>query len=145
MDIFGKIALIIKERSMKYSTDLRVKVINFVKQGNSRKNTCQVFGIHINSLDKWLKMDRQGSLTDPKPRRTFKKIDPALLLKKVIENPNFLLKDFAAFFQTSSAAIRKAFDRFKITRKKRPRVTKSETKQNVNYFWHISQATKRKT
>ena len=103
---------------MKYSTDLRVKVINYVKQGNSRKNTCQVFGIHINTLDKWLKMDRQGSLTDRKPRRTFKKIDPALLLKKVIESPNLLLKDFAAFFQTSSAAIRKAFDRFKITRKK---------------------------
>lgn len=130
---------------MKYSIDLRVKVINFVKQGNSRKNACQVFCIHINTLDKWLKMDQQGSLTDPKPRRTFKKIDPALLLNKVTENPNFLLKDFAAFFQTSSAAIRKVFDRFKITRKKRPRAIKKEMKKSVSYFWQISQATKRKT
>ena len=130
---------------MKYSIDLRLKVVSFVKQGNSRKSACQVFGIHINTLDKWLKMDQQGSLADPKPKRTFKKIDPAILSKKVAENPNFLLKDFAAFFQTSSAAIRKAFDRFKITRKKRPHVTKSGMKKSVNYFWQISRSTKQKT
>jgi len=129
---------------MKYSVDLRLKVINFVKQGNSRKKACEIFGIHINSLDKWLKMQKQGSVADAKPKRGFKKIDPAILLKKVEENPNYLLKDFATIFKSSSAAIKKAFERLKITRKKRPICTVSEMKQNVNYFWQISQNIKLK-
>lgn len=124
---------------MRYSVDLRLKIVNFVTKGKARKEACRIFGIHINTLDKC------GSLADPSHRRNFKKTNPELLLKKVAKNSGLILKGFAQIFKVSTVAIKGAFDRLKITRKKRLHATQSGINRKGNYFWQTSPNTKLKT
>ena len=72
---------------MAYSVDLRVKVLAYIKSNNNRKDACKIFGISLRTLVRWLKMEKQGSIVDPKPHRPWKKIDADKLLKSVEENP----------------------------------------------------------
>ena len=123
---------------MSYSVDLRLKVLDYLKSGNSRKDTCCIFGISLRTLVRWLKMEKQGSLVDPKPHRPWKKIDADKLLKAVEENPSKTLTYFAEIFKVKVSSIYNAFRVLKITRKKRVICTKSEMKKSVEYFWQRS-------
>ena len=120
---------------MGYSIDLRVKVIKYMEQESDRKKVCKVFDISIRTLSRWIKKSKAGDLSDPKPRRPWKKIDPGLLKQEVEQNPNGKLEDFANLFKVSKNAISLAFKILNITRKKRLIYTKNEMKKSVEYFW----------
>ena len=130
---------------MSYSVDLRVKVLGYIKQNKSRQEASKIFGVHINTIDRWLKLQKRGNLRDPKPKRPWKKIDPIVLLEAVQNNPGWTLSNFANLFKVTTAAICLSFKTLKITRKKRVIYTENETKKNVEYFWKISAATLKKS
>jgi len=128
---------------MAYSIDLRVKVLSYIKRYKNRKAASQLFGIHINTIDRWLKMEKRGTLVDPKPRRPWKKIDPVKLLKSVAENPGKTLSYFAESFGIKASSMFNAFKVLQITRKKRLIYTKNATKKSVEYFWQSSPGTQK--
>jgi len=118
---------------MAYSIDLRVKLLAYVKEGNSRKDACKIFGVSLRTLVRWLGMEKQGCLADPKPKRPWKKIDAEKLLKAVEENPGKTLSYFAELFGVKPSSMFNAFKVLKITRKKRLIYTESGAKRNVKY------------
>ena len=120
---------------MAYSVDLRVKVLEYIKNGNDRKEASRIFGVSLRSIARWLKMDKQGSVQDPKPKRPWKKIDPKELLMQVEAHPEYKLEDFARIFQVKAPSIFNAFKVLKITRKKRVIYTENEAKRSASYIW----------
>jgi transposase len=47
-----------------YGEDLRNKVINYIEKGNSRKEACEIFGVCLRSVTKWIKLKKEtGSLS----------------------------------------------------------------------------------
>lgn len=129
---------------MGYSLDLRKKVLEYIEAGGSRSSACRIFKIHRNTIVRWYKLSKQGCLSDPKPHRPWKKIDPQELIAAVTKNNNWLLADFAKLFKVTTAAICLAFKSLNITRKKRLLSIESEMRQSGNYFWQISPSTKKK-
>lgn len=123
---------------MAYSVDLRLKVLSYTKSTNDRKEACKIFGISLRTLVRWLKMEKQGSIVDPKPKRPWKKIDADKLLKAVEENPGKTLSYFAELFKVKTSSMFNAFKVLKITRKKRLIYTENEMKKSVEYFWQRS-------
>jgi transposase len=130
---------------MSYSVDLRKRVLEYISAGGSKSSASKIFKIHRNTITKWFKLSAGGSLSDPKPQRSWKKIDPEDLIEAVSKNSNWLLSDFARVFKVTTAAICLAFKNLKITRKKRVIYTENETKKSVKYFWQRSLSMQRKS
>ena len=114
---------------MSYSIDLRERVIIFIKQGNSKASASRIFSISRPTIDKWLShLAKTGTLGDPPPTRGWKKLDPKKLQAYVNHHPDLTLAEYAQAFGASGPSVCLAFKRLKITRKKRPRSIKSETR-----------------
>ena len=130
---------------MAYSVALRDQVLNYIKAWHNRSEACKVFGVSLRTIVRWLSMNRAGSISDPKPRRPWKKIDPKALMIAVEQNSGYKLSDFARVFKVSTSAICLAFKTLKITRKKRPLSIEKETKKNERYFWQRSPSIQKKS
>ena len=126
-----------------YSTDLRRKVVEHIKQGHSKTETSKIFGVSIGIIAKWEKKEKNGNLKDDKPKRPWRKIDPDALIEAVKKNPSYLMKDFAEIFKVSVPSIFNAFKVLKITRRKRSYFAKKEKSQTGRHFYHISQNIKK--
>lgn len=50
-----------------YSKDLRLKVLDAVDRGMSRKEVAQIFGISVPSIKRWLKRRRESGDVEPIP------------------------------------------------------------------------------
>jgi putative transposase len=130
---------------MCYSTDLRKKVIDFIDEKKSVIEASKLFKISRPTIYKWLKMSKtQGNLSDKKPKRPWKKIDPKLLISFVRTHSDLTLREYANHFKTSTVAICYAFKRLKITRKKRVVITEREMRLSVDYLWNVSDLTLKK-
>jgi transposase len=106
---------------MAYSEDLRKKVIEYLAKGHSQREAQRTFGICLSSVNKWhQKYKKTGSLKDDPARHTFKKLDPEKLKAYVNKHSDAYLKEIGEAFGCSDTAVRKAFKRLGITRKKRP-------------------------
>ena len=90
--------------------------------------TAKTFKIGESTLKEWVKRYKESGEIKNKPlNRPHKKIDPKELECFVEKNPDAYLVEIAENFNCTEAAIRKALKRLKITRKKRPNVTKNKT------------------
>jgi putative transposase len=128
---------------MKYSQDLRKKVIEFIEQGKGIAETSRIFGISRPAIYKWLKMKKlDGDLLDRPRRGTWKKIDPELLIAFIKDHPDLSLAEYAKHFKASAVAICRAFKKLKITRKKRHIFIRKGMKPSVQHFWHMSSLSK---
>jgi putative transposase len=120
---------------MRFSVDMRERVLNYIAKGNRISKASKIFEVSRVSIYKWLKLKKSKGRPEDDPRkRVFKKLDPEALKGYVAKNPDEMLKTYAAHFKVDPMAIFRAFKSLKITRKKRPCVTKKETKQNDQYF-----------
>ena len=105
---------------MAYSIDFRKKVIEFLEKGNSQRVAAEVYGINAETVNKWhQKYKRTGSLEKEPVYRPFRKLDPEKLKSYVSEHPDAYLQEIGDAFGCSDTAVRKAFRRLGITRKKR--------------------------
>lgn len=115
---------------MSYSTDYRKRTIEYREEGHTLEETHEVFRVSISAIRKWEKQWKEkGSLAPAPLVRRYKKIDPEKLRKYVQEHPDAYPKEIAKEFGCCETAIRKAFDRLGITRKKRRRTTGNRTRK----------------
>jgi putative transposase len=119
------------------SIDLRERVIAFIENGGKKLEASRRFDVCRPTIDSWLLLKKEtGSLANPPlPARSWRKLNPEVLLAYVKAHPDGMLEDYAAHFHTSSSGIWRALKRLKITRKKRQLSTKNGMKTNVQHFW----------
>jgi len=104
---------------MSYSIDFRLKVVAFLCKGNSQRKAAELFGINLETINKWYQKYRDtGDISNEPLNRSFKKIDPEKLESFVNRYPDSYLSEIAEEFSCSVAAIHKALKRLGITRKK---------------------------
>ena len=109
---------------MSYSEDYRKRTIEYRGEGHSLEETHQVFKASISTIRKWEKQWKEKGTLAPAPVvRGYKKIEPERLKRYVQEHPDAYPKEIAEEFNCCETAIRKAFVRLGITRKKRQHIT----------------------
>lgn len=101
---------------MSYSIDLRERVVNFVKNGNSKASASRRFSVSIWCVFDWLKRDDLSPC--PAVRRQGK-LDWEALRQDVVQNPDTILRERAIKFGVRINAIHYALKKMKLTHKKR--------------------------
>ena len=76
-----------------YSIDLRDKVISFVFQGKSKREASRVFGIGEDTIYRWLRRHKVGTLAPKKRTKYPQKVSSERLLSYVEQNPDHTLKE----------------------------------------------------
>lgn len=117
---------------MSYSVDLRERVIAYIEQGGKKVHASVLFNISRPTIDKWVQLKQETGSLEPPPLapRSWRKIDPELLISYVNESPDKILDDYADHFKVTNSGIWRALDRNNMTRKKRQLFIKSAVKNN---------------
>ena len=110
------------------SEDLRIRVIEAVEAGASRRRAAARFGVSVSSAIRWFEVWRRTGRTAPYPRggdRRSTRIEgeAAFLLATVEETPDITLAEPRALLQerglsVGSGTVWRFFDRHEITFKK---------------------------
>jgi transposase len=114
-----------------YSQDLRDRVINFIKLGNTQVSTAKVFSLNISTVNKWyLRYIREGNC-NPRARPGAKrKVDLEGLTRHVTLNPDATLKDLAKKFGVSIWGIYYWLKKLGFSYKKKPSATWKQIKKS---------------
>ena len=105
-----------------YSVDLREKVIEYLNRVKNKKAACEIFGVGIATVYRWVaQYKNKGNVTPKRKLHSFKRIDLEKLKIFIENNPDLFLSEIAEYFSVSPQAIFYACKRAKITRKKRQR------------------------
>ena len=111
---------------MSYPEKYRERTIEYRQEGHTLEETSKTFKVAISTIRKWEKQWKEkGDLRPKVPTRGSKKIVPDKLRAYVAEHPDAYQREIAEEFHCSQSAVQKALKKLKITRKKRPRATKS--------------------
>ena len=111
---------------MTYSEDYRRRVIEYRKEGHTFKETMQVFKVALSTIQKWeKKLKEEGTLKKKPVIRSFRKVDPEKVKLYFTEHPDAYLREAATEFGCCETTITYVCRKLKITRKKRPRIIKS--------------------
>ncbi len=114
---------------MSYSEDYRKRTIEY-RESHTLEETKEVFKVAVSTIRTWEKQVREEGNLKPKiPKRSFKKIDPEKLRNYVEKHPDAYQNEIAKEFHCTPEAIRKAFQRLKITRKKKRFAIKNKRKK----------------
>jgi len=104
---------------MSYDSKYRRRALEYWADGNSIRKTAEVFKVSVSAIQEWKSQLKESGNLEPKKRvETWRKIDPDKLKHYNEEYPDAYLEEIAKEFGCTEAAIRKAFKRLKITRKK---------------------------
>ena len=120
---------------MRYPIELRKKALAASAKGYSKKAVNEMFGLGINTLKSWEKLEKEtGSLQNKPISRTPAKIKHDELLKYCEDNPFATHVEAAMHFEYSEAAIRKVKRKLNITRKKKtPRYIERDELQRQEF------------
>lgn len=113
-----------------YSVDLRERVLSYLEKNPDKKKACAVFEVGIATIYRWA--SRKKLTGNVKPLRrpyAYKRIDDQKLIEYVKANPDHFLSEIGEHFGLTLQAIFYALKRLKITRKKKRRSIKKETKK----------------
>ncbi|MYG05973.1 hypothetical protein F4167_05030 [Candidatus Poribacteria bacterium] len=103
---------------MRYSTDLRKSVLDFVNNGGSKAEAERTFGVSRQAIYNWLEAEAPFTYQKPGPKGP-RSIDYDALGKHVADFPDKTLVERADHFGVSKGCISYAFEKLNITRKKR--------------------------
>jgi transposase len=104
---------------MRYSIDVRKKVMNYLDKGHTIKETSEVFDVGTTTIKRWKRLRAEsGSLEHRTHKRTCSKICPDRLVAYISEHPDSFLIEIAAIFNCTPQAVFYALKRLGITRKK---------------------------
>ena len=104
---------------MAYSIKFREEVMKYIDKGHTDQKAHEVFGIGTTTIKEWKKQQKETGQQSIKTRkRNPKKLNPVQLKAYVSENPDSYLREIAVVFDCNESAVRKAFKRLGITRKK---------------------------
>jgi transposase len=133
---------------MTYSTDFREKVLEFLDRGRTMREAANAFGIALGSANNWKqKFVRTGGLEDAPRRAWFRKLDPEKLTAHVAAHQDAYLSEIGEAFGCNESAVRKAFAKLKITRKKTKRFREQRPEQVERYLrsWRNARAARSPT
>jgi len=102
---------------MRYSSDIRTRVIDFVENGGSKAEAARRFQVGVRSVFYWLKQGRDHRPSRPGPRTSFK-LDRDKLIKLVEANPDMMLKELSKELGVSINAVFHSLKVLGYTRKK---------------------------
>jgi transposase len=104
---------------MSYDVKYRQRVIGYMSEGHTQRETAAVFKVSTATLWKWkTQLNEIGTLTPKKRKDTWRKIDPIKLREYVEAHPDAYQREIADAFGVRPYAIQKALKRLRITRKK---------------------------
>jgi transposase len=103
---------------MRYSTDLRKCVLDFINNGGSKASAERTFGVSRRAIYNWLEAKDPLAHEKPGPRGP-RDIDYDALREHVADFPDKTLTERAKHFGVSKGCISYAFEKLNITRKKR--------------------------
>ena len=103
---------------MRYSSDLRKSVLDFVNTGGSKAEAERTFGVSRRAIYNWLEAKDPLAHEKPGPRGP-RDIDYDALREHVADFPDKTLTERAKHFGVSKGCISYAFEKLNITRKKR--------------------------
>ena len=105
---------------MAYPTVLRQKALDYYQECKNLSQVSRVFGISLFALKQWVKLQKQtGSLEHRIKGGNATKVDKEKLLQYLAEHPEYL--------GCTASNVCYLLKTLGITRKKRPRATKSKT------------------
>ena len=117
------------------SEDLRIRVIEAVEAGSSRRGAAARFGVSVSSAIRWVDVWRRTGRTAPYPRggdRRSGRIEgaAAFLLAKVEETPDITLAELQALLKerdlsVGTGTVWRFFDRHGISFKRKPTRSRS--------------------
>ena len=117
---------------MSYPVKLRERALQAVLEGYTKAEVNKMFGLGVNTLRDWEKLEAETGLLENKPlNRGAYKIDREKLLEYYRENPYSTNKEAAIAFNCSISGIRSAKKVLKITRKKTQFSTQNATNKNA--------------
>jgi len=120
---------------MTYSTDLRIKALDYMEKGGSKKEASQIFGVTIRTLFNWIKRKKIGCLASSKRKeRTPHKIENEKLKAYVQKHPDAYLREIAQSLGASVTAVFYACKRLKINLKKRLHSIENAMKRKERSF-----------
>ena len=112
---------------MSYDIKYRQRVIDYLGEGHTEKETAAVFKVSTFTIWKWKStLNEIGTLTPKKRVGKWRKIDPDKLRKYVEEHPDAYQHEMAAAFGVRLFAIQNALKRLSITRKKNHTVQRNK-------------------
>jgi len=103
---------------MRYSTDLRKRVLDFIAKGGSKAEAERTFGVSRRTIYNYLEAEDPFTYQKPGPKGP-RVLDYDDLEKHVADFPDKTLVERAAHFGVSKGCISYAFEKRNITRKKR--------------------------
>ena len=107
-----------------YSLDLRERVINFIKLGNTQVSAAKIFSLNLSTVNKWYLRYRTEGNCNPRPRLGAKsKVDIEALTTHITLNPDAKLKDLAKKFGVSIWGIYYWLNKLGFSYKKKPSAT----------------------
>ena len=127
---------------MAYGIDFRKRVLAYVEEGHTRKETAKLFNISTNTLYVWEKqLKEQGHLNRKQRISKAKKIPLDKLEKFVKKHPDAFLKEIAEEFSCTPSAIWRALKRAGITLKKTTSYREQDPEKVRQYnYLHRSRA-----
>ncbi len=116
---------------MSYSVDLRVRVINWVLNGKSRRSASKVFEVHYNTVKVWVKKYKETGECIPQTRTpsTPRKLNLEALRQDVQSAPDSFQSERASRFGVTQSTISKALVKMGLIRKKKRFSTRRQKNQ----------------
>lgn len=118
---------------MTYSVDFREKVLSYIDSGETIDSASMLYSIGTTTIKQWKRLRNEtGKLVGSgRPKNPYK-IESDKLKTYINDHPDSFLNEIASHFNVTAPAIHAALKRLKITRKKRPRSTRSDVLINEN-------------
>lgn len=115
-------------RGRAYSLDLRERIVRAVQHGMSQQQAAQQFTVSVASVERYLRLAREGRGLHPRPRpgRSVTVIPPGeheALRTQVQQHPDLTLAEHAALWRehhkaASASTLVRRFKSLRLTRKK---------------------------
>ena len=115
------------------SMDLRSRVINHIKLGNSQKATSELFKVSTSAISRWWIRYQEKGVVDPKPRLGSKgRVNPESLQIFVESNSDKTLLEIGSHFGVSACSIYRRLKTLGFSYKKKPSPTWKRIKKSEN-------------
>jgi transposase len=116
-----------------YSLDLRERVINHIKSGNSQKATVEIFKVSKSTVSRWwIRYKNDGEFGAKKRLGSKGKINKEQLVIYVEANPDKTLAEISTIFNVSIWTIHFWLKKLGFRYKKKPSPTRKRIMQSEN-------------
>lgn len=102
---------------MAHSSDIRVRVLDFIRGGGSKAEAARIFKVSRGCIYAWLARGNELSARKPGPKGSHK-VDMAALAARLKATPDVCLSELAVEFGVYPSTLHYACKRLRVTRKK---------------------------